>query len=47
MPCMKFVKGCCCPHYDEEPERRPATKKLLNEQSINFMYGILVLCMGY
>jgi len=29
MPCLEFVDGVCCPHYDEEPERRPATKKLL------------------
>jgi dipeptidase E len=40
MECMNFIPGNCAPHYDEEPERRPATKKLLNDQSINFMYGI-------
>ena len=27
--CMGFVKGNCCPHYDEEPQRRPAVKKFL------------------
>ena len=40
MPCMNFVAGNCAPHYDEEPERRPATKKLLEENIIDSMYGI-------
>ena len=40
MPCMNFIPGNCAPHYDEEPERRPATKQFLENGSINFMYGI-------
>ena len=40
MECMNFIPGSCAPHYDEEPERRPATKKLLEDGSIEFMYGI-------
>ena len=40
MPCMNFISGNCAPHYDEEPERRPATKKLLEENIITSMYGI-------
>ena len=40
MECMSFIPGSCAPHYDEEPERRPATKKFLEDQSISFMYGI-------
>ena len=40
MQCMNFIPGNCAPHYDEEPERRPATKKLLKNKSIDFMYGI-------
>ena len=40
MECMNFIPGNCAPHYDEEPERRPATKKFLEDESINFMYGI-------
>ena len=31
MQCMNFIPGNCAPHYDEEPERRPATKKLLKK----------------
>ena len=40
IPCMNIIPGSCAPHYDEEPERRPATKKLLEDGSIEFMYGI-------
>ena len=40
MPCMNFISGNCAPHYDEEPERRPATKKLLEKNVITSMYGI-------
>jgi len=40
MECMNFISGSCAPHYDEEPERRPATKKFLEDQAIAFMYGI-------
>lgn len=40
MPCMNFISGSCAPHYDEEPERRPATKNLLEENIIDAMYGI-------
>jgi aminopeptidase N len=40
MECMNFIPGNCAPHYDEEPERRPATKKFLQDESISYMYGI-------
>ena len=40
MECLNFIPGNCAPHYDEEPERRPATKKFLENKSIDFMYGI-------
>ena len=23
LPCLDFIKGTCCPHYDEEPSRIP------------------------
>ena len=29
LDCLGFVKGICCPHYDEEPERIPYVKKSL------------------
>ena len=30
--CMGFVKGSYCPHYDEEPQRRPSVKKFLEDE---------------
>ncbi|MDA8655536.1 Type 1 glutamine amidotransferase-like domain-containing protein, partial [Gammaproteobacteria bacterium] len=35
-----FIPGNCAPHYDEEPERRPATKKFLQDQTVSSMYAI-------
>ena len=32
--CMGFVNGTCCPHYDEEPERRPALNNFLSEGAL-------------
>ena len=29
LPCLGFVDGICCPHYDEEKDRKPAVKKML------------------
>jgi len=40
MPCLNFVKGTCCPHYDEEPERKPAVKKLLLTNKIKNVYAV-------
>ena len=34
LPCLDFVKGTCCPHYDEEPSRIPFVKKVLKDQKI-------------
>ena len=35
IPCLDFIKGTCCPHYDEEPERIPYVKKLLLDEKIS------------
>jgi len=32
--CLGFVQGSCCPHYDEEPQRKPTLKKFLNESAL-------------
>ncbi len=32
--CLGFVQGSCCPHYDEEPERKPTLNKFLNEGAL-------------
>ncbi len=40
MDCLGFVKGICCPHYDEEPERKPSLYKFLNKKIIESCYAI-------
>ena len=40
MPCLNFIKGTCCPHYDEAPERRPAVKKLLLTNKIKDVFAV-------
>ena len=32
MECMGFIHANCCPHYDEEPQRRPSVKSFLENQ---------------
>ena len=34
LPCLDFIKGTCCPHYDEEASRIPFVKKILLEQKV-------------
>ena len=34
LPCLDFISGNCCPHYDEEPSRIPYVKKILSEEKI-------------
>jgi dipeptidase E len=34
LPCLGFLPGTCCPHYDGEPERRPALRRLVAERSV-------------
>ena len=44
LPCLNFVKGICCPHYDEEPERIPYVEKILKTDEINGCYAIEGFC---
>ena len=34
MPCLNFLSGTCCPHYDEEVSRIPYVSKVLKEKKI-------------
>ena len=34
LPCLDFISGTCCPHYDEEPSRIPYVKKILLEKRV-------------
>ena len=40
MDCLGFLGGACCPHYDEEPQRKPALKKFLSDGKINSCYAV-------
>jgi peptidase E len=40
MPCLGFLAGSCCPHYDGEPERRPAYHTLLSGGEIEAGHAI-------
>ena len=44
LPCLNFVNGICCPHYDEEPERIPYVEKILKNNEINKCYAIEGFC---
>ena len=44
LPCLGFVKGICCPHYDEEPERIPYVSKSLKENKIDECIAIEGYC---
>ena len=35
LPCLDFIKGTCCPHYDEEPARIPYVKRILQESKVD------------
>ena len=40
MDCMGFIKGCCCPHYDVEKDRKPAVENFLQKKAINSCYAV-------
>jgi len=35
LPCLDFISGTCCPHYDEEPSRIPYVKQILFEEKVS------------
>jgi peptidase E len=39
IPCLGFLPGSNCPHYDGEPERRPSYHRLLREGRIRAGYA--------
>ena len=40
LPCLDFIKGTCCPHYDEEPSRIPYVRKILKENKVSNCFSI-------
>ena len=44
LPCLGFVKGVCCPHYDEEPERIPFVNEILDSDQISECIAVEGFC---
>ena len=40
MDCMGFLKGCCCPHYDGEADRKPSVEKFVMDAKIDSCYAL-------
>jgi dipeptidase E len=40
LPCLGFLPGSCCPHYDEEAERQPTYHRLLARDEILPGFGV-------
>ena len=40
LSCLGFVSGSCCPHFDEEKERRPALHALIKDKSFKTSFAI-------
>ena len=38
--CLGFTKGNCCPHYDEESERKPSLSKYILNKEINECFAV-------
>jgi peptidase E len=43
LPCLGFLPGTCCPHYDGEPDRRPSLHRLVARRAVT---GALALDDG-
>ena len=40
MDCLGFIEGACCPHYDEEPQRKPSLNKFITEKVFKSCYAV-------
>ena len=40
LECLGYTKGNCCPHYDEEPERKPSLSKFISNGEISDCFAI-------
>ncbi|MFP4343260.1 MAG: Type 1 glutamine amidotransferase-like domain-containing protein [Anaerolineales bacterium] len=40
LECLGYLAGSCCPHYDGEPERRPAFHRLIGQGALLPGYGL-------
>ena len=47
LPCLGFLEGSCCPHFDGEVERRPSYTKMLAEGRIGAGIALDDYAMGH
>ena len=40
MDCLGFIEGACCPHYDEEPQRKPSLNKFITKKVLKSCYAV-------
>ncbi len=40
MDCLGFIEGACCPHYDEEPQRKPSLNKFITEKVLKSCHAV-------
>ena len=40
LECLGYTKGNCCPHYDEEPERKPSLSNFISNGEISDCFAI-------
>ena len=38
--CLGIIKGCCCPHYDAEKNRRPLVHSFIDNKKIDSCFAI-------
>ena len=47
LPCLGFLKGSCCPHFDAEVDRRPSYTNMLAEERIGAGIALDDHAMGH
>jgi dipeptidase E len=47
LPCLGFLQGSCCPHFDGEVDRRPSFTRMLAEGSISPGIALDDCAMGH
>jgi len=40
LDCLGYLPGSCCPHYDNEPDRRPIFQRMVADNKLKPGYGI-------
>jgi peptidase E len=40
LPCLGFLPGACCPHYDSEPDRKPSVHRFVADRELPSMLAL-------